>query len=465
MTDPQTIHTLPQPKGETIFGNLRQFKAPNKHQVLEQWVAECGELFRISLMGKKFIVSANAEINHEILKQRPETFRRYANIANVMDEMGISGVFSAEGETWKKHRKLTSEALNVRNVQRFYPTLLEISGKLLRKWEHAAEAGKTIDVQREMMRYTVDITTAIAFGYQMNTLEEGEDILQNHLEHIFPMINRRITAPFPIWRYFPTSKDRELKKSLRHIESTVQGFIAEGRKRLEEQPELKLQPTNFLEALLTEQETDSTFTDYEVFGNVFTLLLAGEDTTSNSLSWVLFHLTQHPEYVLKIREEALQVYPENDQAPDYETMRKLQWTEAVVMESMRLKPVTPNLYMQALKDVVVGNLFVEEGMTVMLQNKVPQTSEQYFSEPENFFPERWLTNGCPVHSPDIIRVFGGGARFCPGKTLAMNELIMTISMICKHFDPELAVKPEDVREAFAFTMFPENCLVRLKNVE
>lgn len=461
MTDPTTIHTLPQPKGELLLGNLRQFKANNKHQVMEQWVAECGNLFRISLLGKKFIVSADAALNHEILRMRPDHFRRYANIANVMEEMGVHGVFSAEGETWKTHRRLTSEALNVRNVQRFYPTLREISEKLLRKWRQAAEKGEIIDVQREMMRYTVDITTAIAFGYRMNTLEEGEDVLQKQLEHIFPMINYRITAPFPTWKYFPSAADKALNKALKQIESVVKGFIEEGRKKLHEHPELRSQPSNFLEALLVEQENDPAFTDKEVYGNVFTLLLAGEDTTSNSLSWVLFHLTQHPEYIDKIRKEAIAVYPDSDQAPDYETMRKLQLTEAVVMESMRLKPVTPNLYMQAVKDVLVGNLLIEEGMTVMLQNKVPQTSADYFSQPEEFIPERWMTNVCPVHSPDVIRVFGGGPRFCPGKTLAMNELIMTISMICRHFSPELAVKPEEVRETFAFTMFPENCLIRL----
>lgn len=465
MSEFKTMRTLPSPKGHFLWGNMQQFKAVDKHRVLENWVAECGDLFRIRLVTKHFIVSANATLNHEILKQRPDHFRRFSKISVIMEEMGITGVFNAEGEQWKTHRALTSEALNARNVQQFFPTLTEIAGRLLRKWNTAADTGSIVDVQQEMMRYTVDITTAIAFGYRMNTLEQGEDVIQRHLEKIFPMINSRITAPLPVWRYFPRAKDKELNLALQHIRESVHGFIAEGRKRLAEDPSRKASPANFLEALLIEQERNPGFTDKEVFGNVFTMLLAGEDTTSNSLSWTLYFLATHPEYIQKIREEAQAVYPETDMAVSYETLKQLKWTEAVVQEAMRLKPVTPNLYMQALQDVTIHDLQITKGTTVMLQNKVPQTQEQHFTNADRFQPERWISNGCPVHSPEVMRAFGGGPRFCPGKTLAMNELLLTVSMICRHFDLELAVPKEDVKEVFAFTMYPENCLVRLRRAD
>ena len=62
----------------------------------------------------------------------------------------------------------------------------------------------------------------------------------------------------------------------------------------------------------------------------------------------------------------------------------------------------------------------------------------------------------------MIRAFGAGPRFCPGKNLAIQEMKMAISMICKNFDLSLAVKPEEVKEVFTFTMFPEGLLVKLK---
>ncbi len=435
---------------------------------MEGWVKEVGEVFRISLMGKKFIVSANPAVNKEILRQRPKVFRRYFKMAEIMEEMGIIGVFNAEGETWKSHRIIISEALNRRNVERFFPTVSKVAERLLNKWESMANNGAEIDVQREMMRYTVDITSEIAFGYPMNTLQKGEDVIQNHLEKIFPMINQRITAPLPTWRWFKSKKDKEFDHAINEVKTFVHDLINKGKKRMNDQPEVKEYPTNFLEALLAQQAIEGAFTDEEVFGNVFTMLLAGEDTTSNSLSWALFYLAQHPEVVDKIRQEAVAAYGNENIPPSYEKSSELKYTDAVVQEVLRIKPVTPQLYLTALEDVEIEGYLFKKGESLMTQNKVAQTDSDNFIRPEEFLPERWISNGCPVHGgehkPEMIRTFGGGSRLCPGKGLAMSEMIVTLSTICKNFDIELVGKPEDVKEIFMFTMYPEGLRVRLKKI-
>jgi len=110
----KTLKDLPSPKGKFILGHLPAFNKSNKHQVMEDWVKESGDLFQIRLVTKRFIVSADQQMNSEILKSRPGKFRRFSKISEVMEEMGITGVFNAEGDVWKKHRKITSEALNVK---------------------------------------------------------------------------------------------------------------------------------------------------------------------------------------------------------------------------------------------------------------------------------------------------------------------------------------------------------------
>ncbi|RJE74061.1 hypothetical protein BGP76_12760 [Reichenbachiella sp. MSK19-1] len=467
-TSPITSSQLPSPKGKFIVGHLPQFKADNKHQVMERWVEEVGDLFTISLLGKKFIVSAKPEINKEILRLRPGKFRRFDKIEEILKEMGILGVFNAEGEAWRKHRLITMQALNRQNVEGFFPTISKVADRLWTKWNAMAQAGETIDVQKEMMRYTVDITTEIAFGYPMNTLEKGEDVIQTHLEKIFPMINARITAPLPLWRLIKSKKDKAFDTAMVEIKSTVHQLIEEGKKRLVEHPEIKDHPNNFLEALLVQQANEGTFSDDEVFGNVFTMLLAGEDTTSNSISWSLYYLAQNPAIVDKIRQEANDIYSNSHTPSTYEEASALTYTDAVVQESLRIKPVTPNLYMTALEDVEIEGYLFQKGETIMMQNKVAQTHPDNFIRPDEFMPERWISSGCPMHggahSPDMIRTFGGGSRFCPGKGLAMSELVITLSTICKNFDLELAVRPEEVKEVFAFSMFPENLLIKLKAV-
>ncbi|MEQ9167140.1 MAG: cytochrome P450 [Fulvivirga sp.] len=463
MTKTINFKDLPAPKGKPIFGNLKEFAANEKHTVLETWVNEVGSVLRISLAGKKFMVSGNADLNNEILKSRPDKFRRFYKINEIMEEVGIIGLFNAEGDQWKHHRKLTTEALNLKNVQGFLPTLHKVTERLMQRWTY--KSGEIVDIQKEMMRYTVDITTNIAFGYDINTLEKDGDVIQNHLEKIFPMINKRITTPIPMWRLIKSKDDKEFENALVEIEAFVQRFIDEAKDRLANHPELKENPTNFLEALLVEQEKEGGLSDKEVFGNVFTILLAGEDTTSNSISWIIYYLCQNEKVVGKIRKELDEVIGDEQLPSTNEQLAALKYTEAVAMEVMRLKPVTPNLYMQALEDVTIQNYEIKKGMTVMMQNKVPQTDNEHFSEPDAFIPERWIPNACPHlqnHSPQTIKVFGAGPRFCPGRNLAFHEMKMAIAMILKNFDLTLEVDPKEVKEIFAFTMYPDNLRVKIE---
>lgn len=458
----RTMNDLRLPKGNFVVGNLLQFGADNKHQVVEAWVKECGNLFKISLLGKKFIVSADHEINEYILKNRPSKFKRFSKIKEVLDEMGIHGVFNAEGEAWGDQRKVIAEALNFKNTKGFFPILANKTNTLLKRWKKFETAHQTIDIQKEMMRYTVDITTVIAFGYDTNTLEKDNDVIQDHLEKIFPMINKRVVAPLPLWRFFKSKEDKVLDAALVEIQKTITTFIQQAKEKLQKNPALKESPSNFLEALLVQQELQGKFTDNELFGNVFTTLLAGEDTTSNSISWTLYYLTQHPDILAKIQEEADTVLGDDPLAMTYEKMTELKWTEAAANEAIRLKPVSPMLYMEALEDVVINNFKIKKGQSVILQNKVPQTSEHNFFEAERFNPERWMLK-CPfTHNANTIKAFGAGPRYCPGKNLAIHEMVMAISMICKNFDISLAVDPSKIQERFAFTMFPENLILNIK---
>ena len=200
---------------------------------------------------------------------------------------------------------------------------------------------------------------------------------------------------------------------------------------------------------------------------MFSILLAGEDTTSNSISWAIYYLAQYPDIVKKVRQEAHEVYGGNRVPDSDKILTQLKYANAIAQEATRLKPVTPNLYMEANETTEVHGLLISKGMTVMMQNKVAQTNEGNFSNADSFIPERWLRNGCPMHenhNPDMIKAFGGGPRFCPGKNLAMHEMTIAISTICKHFNFELAVEKDSIKEQFSFTMFPQNLQIKLSAV-
>lgn len=450
-----TTKELPQPQGNTFTGHLADFKKDNKHQILEEWANKHNDLYRIRLVTKNIIVSAKPTINDFILKNRPQKFRRFTKIGEVMNEMNITGVFTAEGEQWKQHRKLAVEALNHKNTKSYFPIIKATTKRLI---NHINKKQNTsLDIQTVIMKYTIDITTQIAFGYDGNTLENPNDPLQKHLEKVFPTINARIAAPLPIWKIVKTSKVKEFDHSLEYIKTIIHKYIDEAKGTITSKPK------NFLEALLLENQKEN-LTDEEIFGNVFTMLLAGEDTTSNSISWAIYFLAINPKVVELARKEINQVCP-GGVVQSVEQLDHLSFIEGIALETLRLKPVSPTLIMEALENTQVADLQINEGDIILLQNKVAQTKEEYFSNAKEFKPQRWLKESkCPAHSPQQIRVFGGGPRFCPGKALAIDEIKTSLVSFISNFEVELAVPEEQVTEKAAFAMQPQNLKVKIKKI-
>lgn len=313
------------------------------------------------------------------------------------------------------------------------------------------------------MRYTVDVTTNLAFGYDMNTLEKEGDIIQQHLEKIFPMINRRINAAFPYWRHFKLPSDRALDRSLDSVRETITGFVTQGRARLAQNPELAAHPTNFLEAMLgAGDEGEAAFTDEEIYGNVLTLLLAGEDTTANSLAWMMHFMVEHPGIQAQMRREAEQVVGPVGMLGQLQEAERLKYIEAVTHETMRLKPVAPIFFLETNEDVEAGDVSIPKATPVMLLTLHPALQDAHFTAAAQFKPERWM-DAAPspenIHNAKAFVPFGAGPRFCPGRNLALVEIKMVMAMLCSTFDLTKPERAGPVEEVFSFTMMPENLAV------
>jgi cytochrome P450 len=459
----RTLKELPRPRGLPLLGNILQLDLARLHQVLEKWCQEFGTVYSFELGSRQVVVVAETEMIQSILRQRPTRFRRMSSIESVFQEMGITGVFSAEGEQWKRQRRLTAHALDAAHVRQFFPTLVKVTERLRTRWRTAAQLGQPVDVQRDLMRYTVDVTTNLAFGYDMNTLETEGDIIQQHLEKIFPGINRRVNAAFPYWRYFKFPADHALDRSLNAVRETINGFVTQGRARLAEHPELAVHPTNFLEAMLSARdEGNAAFTDEEIYGNMLTILLAGEDTTANSLAWMMHFMVEHPGIQARMRQEAGEVAGPAGMLAQLQDAEQLKYIEAVAHETMRLKPVAPLLFLETNEDVEVGGLSIPKATPVMLLTLHPALQEAHFTAAAQFNPDRWLEpppSPSAVHNAKAFVPFGAGPRFCPGRHLALVEIKMVMAMLCSTFDLSKPEQAGPVEEIFSFAMMPGNLSV------
>ena len=462
------IDELPAPPGLPLLGNLLAVDKPRIHAQVEEWARRYGPLFTIRLGRNRLLVVADHAAIAGVLRVRPDGFRRSPRTERVSREMGLAGgVFGAEGQAWKRQRRMVMAGFDPRHLRAYFPALVQVAGRLDGRWRDAARAGREIDVQADLMRFTVDAISGLAFGADVNTLESDDEVIQQHLDKIFPALFRRLLAPLPTWRWWKTAADRRLDRSVAAVNEAIVGFVAAARERLAESSARRAAPANLLEAMLVAADDDgSGITDAEVSGNVMTMLLAGEDTTANTLAWMVWLLHRHPECLARARAEIDSVAgPRAGWTP--ERFASLAYVEACANETMRLKPVAPSLLLQALRDTTIAGVRVPARTLVWGALRADSLKEAFFADAGRFVPERSLDAGPGGHAESPGRVampFGAGPRVCPGRQLAMTEMKIALAVLLGSFEIEgvhtaTGCEPE---ERLSFTMAPEPLSMRLR---
>ena len=462
------IQDLPGPRGWPLLGNTLQVKPPRIHLDVEAWADAYGPLFRMRLGRFEQLVIADHELLAGALRDRPDGFRRSPYTSRIGAEMGLpQGLFSAEGDEWRKQRRMVMASFAPGHVRAYFPSLVKVTLRLRGRWQQAVREGRDIPLQADLMRFTVDAIAGLAFGKDINTLESGEDVIQRHLDKVLPAIFRRVLSLVPHWRWFKTAADRDLEHSVAVINRTILEFVAQARQRLRDDAALREQPRNLLEAMIVAaDQPDSGLDDRHVAGNVLTMLLAGEDTTANTLAWMIHLLQRHPQALLRVQLEVRTLAPD-PAAYGFDQMERLEYLEACASETMRLKPVAPFIALQALRDTVVGDVAVPQGTHIWGVLRHDSVGERLFERPQAFEPERWLDSAAAPLSAAAKRAampFGSGPRMCPGRYLALLEMKMAMAMLLSSFDIEAVDTPDGgpATERMAFTMNPVGLRLRLR---
>lgn len=457
------IRDLPGPRGLPLIGNLLQVDGTRLHLIAEDWSRQYGEYFRFRIAAREFFVVANPETIATVLRDRPDGFQRTTRLAEISRAMGFGGVFSANGARWRRQRPMVMAGFDPAHIKSYFPALVRVTERFARRWQRAAQDGADIDLQADLMRYTVDVTAGLAFGADINTIESDREVIQSHLDKVLPVLFKRLLAPFPYWRYF---RNRRLEAHLTDLQRAVTGFIAQARERIERYPSLRERPTNLIEAMIAARDVEgSGLDDDDVSGNVLTMLLAGEDTTANTLAWSLYLLHRNPDAARRVREEVRSVLGAARLPMQYEQLAQLPFAEACVNETLRLKPVAPVIINQAVRDTVVAGVAVPAGGLVLCLMRPGATDERHFTAARAFEPARWLQeSGAATSAKRVAMPFGAGPRLCPGRYLAMLEMKMVLAMLFGGFEFESVSTPDggEAREHLALTMAPVGLRLRLR---
>jgi len=463
------------PRGWPLLGNLPQFDLPRLHAQFEAWAREHGPVYRLRFGSRDALVVSRPDLVAAIFRDRPEGWRRMQVMRTVMREIGINGLFTAEGDDWRRQRRLVMAAFDPAHLKRYFPSLLRVTERLKERLDAAARTGEPIDLQRVLMRYTVDVTAGLAFGIDINTQQNPDNALQGHLDKVFPMLMQRINAPFPIWRYFKLPSDRIFDRHLAEVQKAIKGFVQSARERMAKDSHRNEHPTNLLEAMLSARDNEGNyFSEEEVAGNVFTMLLAGEDTTANTLCWSLYLLHTHPEAWRELVTEVDRVLGAELLPCTFEAAGEFEWIEHCSNESMRLRPVAPVHYSENNHATVLDGIALPEGTFVISLTRPGTVDALVAADAAEFRPSRWRQAATVAMQDErgashraIVKAtvpFGAGPRMCPGRYLAMLEMKMVLATLARNYEL-IDVGTDDgapPSERAAFTMFPEGLRMKLR---
>ncbi|GGY27518.1 cytochrome P450 [Pseudoduganella albidiflava] len=454
---PRAIADLPGPRGLPLLGNALQLKPATIHLAMERWSREYGAMFRARIGASEVVVLSDSAAIMTLLRDRPDGFRRPAITAEVSAELGGSvGLFLAEGDVWRDQRRMVMHAFSPTAIRAYFDRMVQVAQRLEARWLAAGD--RDIDLNADLKRYAVDVIAGLAFGADVNTLESGGDSIQEHVETVLAGVARRSLLPFAYWRWCRLPADRRLERSVRAVREATDGFIAAARAAMATEPALREHPANLLQAMLAAAEQPGSGVDDDaVAGNVSTMLLAGEDTTSSALAWLIWLLWQNPPALeraqAEVRQHARELTVENIAALDY--------LDACALEAMRLKPPAPFLPLQAMRDTTVLGVHLPKDTLLWCVMRHDSVGDKAFPDPLRFDPERWLAG---TVDKGVALPFGAGPRMCPGRYLSLMELKVAMAVLLGRFDIA-GVRARDrsePAEVMGFVMGPTPMAMRLR---
>jgi cytochrome P450 len=411
-------------------GNISHFKLGRRHVYL---INEPSYIEDVIIRNhKNFIKSRGLQVSKRLLGE---------------------GLLTSEGEYHDRQRRIIQPAFHPNRISTYGQIMTDYAQHMCQRWQN----GMVLDIHKEMMRVTMAIISKAVLGSDVK-LENDDEVGDALL--VCMQYNNRLQMPFgeliekiPI---LPVNKGYQRAKKT--LDSIVYDMIKKHRDN-ENIGINKEGGRDLLYSLLQAQDTEAgigRMNDIQLRDEVMTIFLAGHETTANALTWTFYLLSQNPTVGDKLYEELCTVLGDdgdddkdsssttNKRTPTIEDVPKLEYTEKVFRESMRLYPPAWTIGRQVINDYKIDKYILPAGSVILMSQYVTHHDPRYFSDPHLFYPDRW-TKEFKLHLPRFSYFpFGGGIRGCVGEPFTWMEGILLLAMIHHrwkmHHDPEHRVE-------------------------
>jgi len=348
--------------------------------------------------------------------------------------VGDKSVLTANGERHRRQRKLLMPSFHGDSVANYRDQIVQASRREIDTWK----AGETIQVSIAAQRITLDVILAGIFGIDGElTPGSAEDQLRREvirtldysvhpLAKLAEVANMRSTDPVGLQKWAMGRLDRSIFNLIRERRA----IGAEG--------------ADILSVLLaTTDEYGVALTDKEIRDELVTLVLAGHETTANTLAWACERLVRYPAVYARLKDAVRSETPDGAHDDAY--------IEATIHEVMRVRPVVPIIGRRVAVPWQLGDKVIPAGSRLLVSILLLQHRPDLYPDPFAFEPQRFVG---VRPTTNTWLPFGGGTRRCLGATLAMEELRIVLRDIVRRTDMEaVTAAPEKPRHRNV-TMIP-----------
>ena len=397
--------------------------AYNPVQVLSKYTALHGDTFKFYFGGvKEAIVTTNPVVIQHVLKTNAENYRKSEIQVKRMGHFLGKGLLTTEGEAWRTQRRLIQTGFERKQLEEISSIMQDSLADSLQDFDRHARLGP-VDIYPHLMKITFAMVGRSLFGARLK--DEDIELISLAISTVQEFMVRQTIQPY-LNPWFAVSGELRRHEEMR---SRAFGVLLDYlRRRRGEGPGHDL-----LQILMDARYSDGHgMSDELVLSESMQLLVAGHETSSNALSWLLYLLSSRPDCVDRIRQEFDSVLGERSLS--YLDVPKFEFTNQVILEALRLYPPFWMVDRMAIADDRAGDLAIPRGSTIVVFIYGVHHSPQYWENPESFDQERFAKGKEKLHTPFTHLPFGAGPRGCIGGNYAMLQILMILSVLLRKYD-------------------------------
>nr|XP_022911487.1 cytochrome P450 4c3-like [Onthophagus taurus] len=358
-----------------------------------------------------------------------------------------TGLLTSTGSKWKKHRKILTPAFHFKILEDFIPSFNTASDVLVDAL--IKEVGEqSTNIFPYITLCMLDSICESAMGTAVNAQTDTDSFYVHSVKHMLRIIVERTLSPMGQFNctYQLTNNYRVERKAVNILHNYTYSVIKRKKEELKklnqngntqnyDVDEIGMKRRKaFLDLLLEYSMVEgNTLSDEDIREEVDTFMFEGHDTTAAAVSFCLYLLSKNRDCQDKAFAEIKEIFADDkDRKPSQKDLQDMKYLDLVLKESLRLFPSVPMYARELTEDLKYDDLTVPKGTTVLLLAYVMHLDPDYFPNPKQFNPDRFLNN-TEINTFSYIP-FSAGPRNCIGQKFAMLSMKSTISKVLKHYD-------------------------------